>query len=156
MGIKISGAIIFVFVMYGTCHSQNSSPVKQDTAREFVCLLPQGTDAKFPGGQTALKRFICDHPEYPADSLLPDTGVEGTVIAEFTIDEQGKVINPRISNGIGYGYDEYVLRLIAQMPRWMPAEYNGKRVKAYRKLPVTFKASPLPGEDACFVDSSVF
>jgi protein TonB len=35
--------------------------------------------------------------------------------------------------------EEEVLRIMAKSPRWEPAIQNGKKVKAYRKQPVTFQ-----------------
>jgi len=56
-------------------------------------------------------------------SELP-TGLQGDVIVEITIDEQGKVIQERLLQGLGHGIDE---KVIAAVHDWhfRPATRNG-------------------------------
>ena len=65
--------------------------------------------------------------------------VEGSVYVEFDIDKQGAVSKPRIVKGIGYGFDEEVIKLIKLMPKWKPALNNETPVKSSFILPVLFE-----------------
>lgn len=51
-------------------------------------------------------------------------GVEGDVIVEITIDEQGNVIGTRLLKGIGYGIDEKILAFIHNL-HYRPATRDG-------------------------------
>ena len=69
----------------------------------------------------ALPEIFPDPPVARAD--LP-SGVEGDVIVEVTIDEQGNVVRTKLIQGIGYGVEEKVL---AVLQRWhfRPAMRDG-------------------------------
>ena len=38
----------------------------------------------------------------------------------------------------GYGMEEEAVKVIKKGPSWEPAVQNGRKVKAYRKQPITF------------------
>ncbi len=91
----------------------------------------------FPGGYKGLQKYFDDNLQYPADAQ--DNGVEGTVRVGFTVDENGKLMNPMVEgNNEGYGLDEEALRVINKMPMWVPGKINGKPVKTKFILPVKF------------------
>lgn len=91
----------------------------------------------FPGGYKGLQKYFDDNLEYPTDAQ--DQGVEGTVRIGFTVDENGKLMNPMVEgNNEGYGLDEEALRVIRKMPTWVPGKINGKAVKTKFTLPVKF------------------
>ncbi|HTQ81433.1 MAG TPA: TonB family protein, partial [Thermoanaerobaculia bacterium] len=64
--------------------------------------------------------------------------VEGAVIVESIIDEEGCVINAKLLQGLDPGLDEAALQSIR---RWVfkPATLEGKPVKVYYSLTVNFK-----------------
>lgn len=91
----------------------------------------------FPGGYKGLQKYFDDNLEYPVDAQ--DNGVDGTVRIGFTVDENGKLINPMVEgNNEGYGLDEEALRVVRKMPTWVPGKINGKPVKTKFTLPVKF------------------
>jgi periplasmic protein TonB len=91
----------------------------------------------FPGGYKGLQKYFDDNLEYPSEAQ--DQGVEGTVRIGFTVDENGKLMNPMIEgSNEGYGLDEEALRVVSKMPTWMPGKINGKNVKTKFTLPVKF------------------
>jgi periplasmic protein TonB len=61
-------------------------------------------------------------------SELP-TGLQGDVVVEITIDEQGKVIQERLLQGLGHGIDE---KVIAAVHDWhfRPATRNGVAISS--------------------------
>ncbi len=83
-----------------------------------------GTPFTGPVVIPALPEVFPDPPVARSD--LPP-GVEGDVIVEVTIDEQGNVADLKLTQGIGYGVDEKVL---AVLRRWhfRPATRNGLNI----------------------------
>jgi TonB family protein len=69
----------------------------------------------------ALPQVFPDPKVSPAD--LPP-GVQGDVVVEVTIDEQGNVIELKLIRGIGYGVEERVLATLRQW-RFRPASKDG-------------------------------
>lgn len=92
---------------------------------------------EFPGGSAALLREIATRMRYPALALR--NGVEGRVYAKFVVDETGQVTNISIVKGIGAGCDEEAARVLATLPRFTPGEQNGRPVKVYFNVPISFQ-----------------
>lgn len=74
-----------------------------------------------PAVMPALPRVFPDPAVSRSD--LP-SGVEGDVIVEVTIDEQGNVTQVRLTQGVGYGVDEKVLTVLRKW-RFRPATRDG-------------------------------
>jgi protein TonB len=93
--------------------------------------------AKFPGSSDAFYKFLSKNMRYPADAR--ENNIQGKVIAEFIVNEDGSLSNVKIIQSLGHGCDEEFLRVINLMPKWIPARKNGKPVKSLIKLPNNFK-----------------
>lgn len=92
----------------------------------------------FLGGTKGLQNYFDNNLEYPSEAN--DGGVDGTVRISFVVDENGKLISPRIAGeNLGYGLDEEALRVVNKMPAWTPAKVKCKNVKTKVILPVKFE-----------------
>ncbi|MEM8892735.1 MAG: energy transducer TonB [Bacteroidota bacterium] len=91
---------------------------------------------KFPGGYTALKRYIKKSLQVPEQAKQQK--VEGTVQVQFIVEVNGSIQSPRIAKGLGYGCDEAALSLVKGMPKWIPGKHNGEEVAVYYNLPIKF------------------
>ena len=89
--------------------------------------------------------FIAQNVKYPAEAV--EKKIEGTVIVQFGINEQGKVTNPKVMRSIDPALDAEALRVVAQIPAFIPAKQNGKPVSSDFVLPIRFKLSkPAPAD----------
>ena len=75
-------------------------------------------------------------PEYPKEAL--DKGIEGKVLVEAVIDENGNVIDARIKYSDNEIFNEAALAAMRKM-KFKPAKRNGKPVKVRVIQPFTFK-----------------
>ena len=91
----------------------------------------------FPGGDAKLLEFLYSEIKYPSMAL--ENRIQGLVVVQFVIDEQGKITNPTITRGIGGGCDEEALRVVQSMPKWKPGKQRGRPVKVRYNLPVRFQ-----------------
>lgn len=74
-------------------------------------------------------------PGYP--ELAKRAGIEGTVILEVSINHEGKVIEAKVKQGLGYGCDEAALEAVTRA-RFHPArDDNGQAVAV--KVPIPFR-----------------
>jgi protein TonB len=73
---------------------------------------------------------------YPA--MARDNNIQGKVIVQFVVNEDGSVSNAKVMRGIGSGCDAEALRVVNGMPKWKPGKQNGKAVKVYYTLPIRF------------------
>lgn len=101
--------------------------------------------AEFPGGREALTRFINKTLKYPV--IASENGIEGTVLCTFTVTEDGTITDAKITNGIDPSLDKEALRIINAMPKWTPAEKDGKKVETPINLPIVFNIPPKDNTD---------
>lgn len=94
------------------------------------------TPAEFPGGIPELMKFLQTHIHYPAMSeTMHHTG---TVLIRFYIEKDGTAVPYSIMQGIDPFLDLAAWKVITEMPKWTPAQKNGKPVKELLHLPVKF------------------
>ncbi len=107
-------------------------PANLNAPLKIVEVLPS-----FPGGLSALNRFIQREQQYP--NIARENGIKGKVYLQFTVSEQGKLEDVKVLRGIGYGCDEEALRLLSIMPDWIPGRHSGRVVPVLYTLPISFR-----------------
>ena len=105
-----------------------------DSKKKRFLNLPQ-----YIGGSEAFKSFVSTNLKYPAEAL--NDKIEGSVIVEYDISDEGVVINPRILKGLGHGCDEEAIRVVSLLI-YEKVRNRGLRVKVTTKTTIHFK---LPG-----------
>ena len=116
----------------------------------------------YPGGTTALMKFLSTHIKYPADAER--CGVEGRVMVTFYVEPDGKVSDVKVAktdlkNRLSdKKFDKYsdidkfamrekgegqlkeeALRVVSMMADWKPAQRRGKPARVKYSLPVSFR-----------------
>lgn len=81
-------------------------------------------------------RGIAKNVIYPEEAKK--AGVEGKVVIQALIDENGDVIKTSILKSLGSGCDEAALKAIKKT-KFTPGMNKGKKVKAEVKIPISFK-----------------
>lgn len=74
---------------------------------------------------------------YPQEAVADS--VQGVVTVIFSIDPQGKAQHIQIENSLGRAFDREVFKVLANMPPWKPASYNGQHVNSKVSIPLTFQ-----------------
>ncbi|WP_338873161.1 TonB family protein [Spirosoma sp. SC4-14] len=92
--------------------------------------------AVFPTGVPGLMQYIAHALHYPATART--AGVQGVVFVEFMVLPTGRVGSATVKKGIGSGCDEEALRVVRQMPKWIPAKQQGRNVSSLYQLPIEF------------------
>lgn len=91
------------------------------------------------GGMSAFYSVVATIMMYPAAAR--QSGIEGKVYFEITIDEKGKMKDPIIISGIGFGCDKETLRVLNKIELdWIPAQNSeGRPISSKMKMPMYFK-----------------
>lgn len=84
------------------------------------------------GGLAAIQSNI----RYP--EIARKAGVEGRVFVQFVVDEQGNVVDPVVTRGLGAGLDEEAIRAVSQA-KFTPGKQRGQPVRVRMSLPITFR-----------------
>ncbi len=94
-------------------------------------------DAKFVGGEVEMIKFIQSNIDYPDDAL--HGGEQGKVYVRFVVERDGSISNVKaISEDAGRSIKREAERIVRSFPKWIPGELEGKRVRSYVRLPITF------------------
>lgn len=95
-------------------------------------------EAKFPGGESAWSKYISREINRYIDELQ-EAGKAGTCVVQFIVDKEGNISEVEALTMKGTKLAEICVNAIKKGPKWVAAEQNGRKVKAYRKQPVTFQ-----------------
>lgn len=94
---------------------------------------------QFPGGESAMFKFISENLKYPA--IAAENGIQGRVIVSFVVEKDGSITNIKILRSVSPELDAEARRIVGIMPRWSPGRNNGKPVRTVYNLPVSFRLS---------------
>ncbi|MET0299095.1 MAG: energy transducer TonB [Flavitalea sp.] len=94
-------------------------------------------NAEYPGGLAAWSRFLSKTlaNNYPQEAI--DQEISGKVIVKFIVDVEGNVSNVEAISGPAILH-ETAVKAIKKSGKWIPAQQNGRKVKAYRNQPIIF------------------
>jgi periplasmic protein TonB len=92
---------------------------------------------EYPGGNTEMYKFLYSLIKYPAAAQRG--GIGGKVFLKFLVEKDGSITNVEVLRGIGFGCDDEAVKAVKSMPKWNPGRQNGKNVRVYFQIPITFK-----------------
>lgn len=96
----------------------------------------EGKLPEFPGGMEELAAFANRNIDYPQSAIEDD--IQGTVLIEFTVDTNGRIIDSKIKTSVDKILDDECLSMLKKMPAWDPGELNGKAVAVKFVWPIKF------------------
>lgn len=101
-----------------------------------LSLYKTKTKAHFPGGETALLKYLNDNIVYP--KLAQTSSISGEVLVSFVVEKDGSISNATVLRDIGGGCGQEALRVVKSMPQWIPEEIDGEIFRTQFTLPITF------------------
>ena len=84
-----------------------------------------------------LEKWVYQYLKYPKYAV--DNGIQGRVLVDFVIDEEGNVKDVKVSRSIHTALDDEAVRVISASPKWRPGRHRGKKVKVALTIPVDFR-----------------
>jgi len=99
---------------------------------DVVEQMPQ-----YPGGQEAMMRYLSQHIRYPEQAYTE--GIEGRVIAQMVIDTDGNATDITIVRSVHPDLDREAVRVLSDMPQWIPGRQRNQVVKVRYTVPIRFK-----------------
>jgi hypothetical protein len=152
-GKRANGEIVRTTYLLGGVYQPENNKLKlyplpprkreqyQGEVFDFADKHPQ-----FPGGISAMRKFISDTMQYPAEAI--EYKEEGNVAVQFIISPKGDISD--IFGVVRCRFNEQcpstslVLakeaeRIVGLMPNWIPGENKGEKVAVRYVLPIKFK-----------------
>ena len=111
------------------------TPPSSETINGEVYTAVEET-AVFPTGVPGLMQYVAHSLRYPAKAQA--AGIQGDVFVQFVVLPTGAISSAKIKKGIGGGCDKEALRVVRQMPKWIPGMQNGKAVATQYIIPIRF------------------
>ena len=92
---------------------------------------------QFPGGMGEAMKFLAQNIKYPVAAL--QAKIEGRVIVQFLVKENGKVADIKVMRGVSPELDAEAMRVVGLMPDWIPGKQRGKAVAVKYTMPIMFR-----------------
>lgn len=108
-----------------------------DTGDDDKIFIVVEQEAEFPGGLSAMMKFIMKNLKYPPSARR--MGVEGRVYVQFIVERDGSISNVKVVKGINADLDKEAIRIVSSFPTWKPGMQGGRPVKSQFVLPIPFK-----------------
>lgn len=94
---------------------------------------------RYVGGEAAMYKKFAE-----VINFVGDINESGYIIVGFTIDAEGKMVNPHIVKGLSEAKNNEAIRAVKQLTDWEPAlTKDGKKVACDYTLPISFKTAPV-------------
>ena len=114
----------------------------RDTTREsYITFRSVENEANFPGGFAGWQQFLLQNIRFDKIMpIVPRTGKqwEETAMVQFIVEKDGSVSDIKVVNQVSEPVEKEAIRIISVSPKWLPAMQHGKKVRAYKKQPITF------------------
>lgn len=99
----------------------------------FVVVEQQAT---YPGGDAARMKFLQENIKYP--QAAREGNIQGVVWVTFVVEKDGSLTDVKVLRDIGGRCGEEAIRVVKMMPKWIPAQQRGKKVRHQFNLPIKF------------------
>lgn len=98
------------------------------------CLYVVETMPAYPGGQSALLKFINDSLQLTSISL--DQLQSSQVVIRFVVERDGNVSSLKVIKSIHPEIDAAYLRVFEKMPAWIPGRQRGIPIRTQMNFPI--------------------
>jgi protein TonB len=130
-------SLFVMFMMALGAQAQSVDNVNSNAAKESVYDQVE-VKPEFPGGMPALVKYLQENIKYPSAAL--EEKAQGKAFVRFVVEKDGSITNTEIIKSTGNIYlDKEALRVASNMPKWKPGMQQGKPVRVFFMLPVSFK-----------------
>ena len=135
--MKILFLAILLLFAFAT-KAQSDSTLKKSVTIDSKTFMKVEIESGYPGGVNAWAKFLQANLSYPSKAVRKK--IEGDVVVQFIVDKEGNVSNVEaISGPENGGLREEAMRVISISGRWTPAVQDGRKVKSYKKQPISFR-----------------
>ena len=107
--------------------------VENDILPNTATIDPQPA---FIGGDEALRNYLLANLTYPEDPK--NNELNGRVVVSFVVMSDGSVKYVKLAKGSCKGCNDEALRVVRNMPKWIPGKLNGELRNIRMEIPIVF------------------
>ncbi len=93
---------------------------------------------KFVDGEAALFKYLAQNIKYPV-LTNKDTDLLSTPKISFVVNKRGLVEDVSVLSAYPQSWNDETAKIVANMPKWIPAYHKKKRVKVRYVLPIRIR-----------------
>jgi len=112
-------------------------PEDVETNDDTVIFIRVEEMPEFPGGMSALGKYISASVRYPA--IAQENRIQGRVYVTFVVNTRGEVQDVKISRGVDPALNKEALRVINSLPNWKPGKQRDKPANVRYTVPINFR-----------------
>ena len=118
--------------------SSSDNEIAESNYDSDPVLTVAETMPEFPGGMAAMMQFISKTIIYPTDAA--SNGIQGRVLCQFVVNKDGSLSDVVVTRSSGTAsLDAEAVRVIKEMPNWVPGKQRGELVRVKYTIPVSFR-----------------
>ena len=68
-----------------------------------------------------------------------ENGISGRVVISFVVETDGSITQVQVAKPVDPLLDKEAARVVSSMPKWVPGQQNGQKVRVKYNVPVMFK-----------------
>lgn len=107
--------------------------LSDDQIHEVAEQMPE-----FPnGGIAGAMQYLSRNIKYPTIAL--ENGTQGRVVVQFVVNKDGSITDAKVIKSVDPYLDKEAIRVVTNMPKWIPGKIGGKAVRVKYTLPINFK-----------------
>lgn len=111
-----------------------SEKVEEDESD--LIFMKVDEEPSFPGGEEGLRNYLSENIKY--SNVAKNGDIQGKVFVAFVVEKDGSLSNIRLIRDIGGGCGAEAVRVVKNMPKWIPGKQRGKAVRVQYNLPIVF------------------
>lgn len=108
--------------------------IEQKAPEEIFTVVEE--QPQYPGGEAARLQYLQQNIKYPEEAK--ELGIQGRVFVTFVVEVDGSITDVKVLRGIGGGCDQEAIRVVQNMPKWIPGKQRGVPVRVQFNLPIKF------------------
>ena len=98
------------------------------------------TKPQYPGGEAALMQYIASAIQYPTTAI--NANVQGRLVVQFIVEKDGSIGEAKVARSCHPELDKEALRVVKNLPKFIPGKHDGQDVRCMFALPINFKLPP--------------
>lgn len=125
---------LWIAASFAFAQEVKTSAASTDSSRIFV---DDEFNAQFPGGNKACMKWIQEHIRYPEGNCVNIP--QGRVLVTFIVEKDGSIDSISVTRSPDPLLSKEAIRVVSEMPKWVPARFKGKVIRSRYYLPVIFR-----------------
>jgi len=130
---RLTLLLLIAFVL--SAKAQQSQPDTTKVSPRIIFTVVQ-EHPHFPGGIDELGKYLRKNTRYPEAARKKKK--KGVVFVNFIVTDKGLIEDVQVLKGLTPELDAEAVRVVQEMPTWVPGRQSGKAVNCRYNLPIHF------------------